>query len=389
MALSKHRVLVRGKTPHPHEAEAIDFIIGALPDNEPYSLWALVDLVDPSGRLYELDAVILGYSALYLVEVKSHPGEVCGGVVDWEYHFPDGGVSFRENPLRLVNQKARVLAGLLDRKMGRQRPWVEPLVLLSAPNVKVALDAQGSLKVVTRQTFERAITHGEFHGASPELMRFRVDQPTAKETRKALREIGLVPSKGALKIGDFAIGDILEEGPGYQDREAHHEQLREMHRRVRLYVIPSSTTPERRDQLRRAAEREARVLTVLGDHRNILGCKDYLRDGPTGAPCLVFDQFEDALPLDAFLRQHPDLSFDDRITILRQIGEALEYCHRKDVVHRGLSPSAVLVRRQPSDNRIETRLYNFQLAIRPEGSIGTDHLSYGPRTVPISIALPS
>jgi len=100
------KLALQGLTPHLHEQKAIEFIRDVLPDEDPYRLWALFDLVDASGRRYEIDALVLGRDALYLIEIKSHPGKVSGDVVDWRFTFPDGGVSIKENPLRLTSLKA-------------------------------------------------------------------------------------------------------------------------------------------------------------------------------------------------------------------------------------------------------------------------------------------
>ncbi len=375
MALSKDRVLAQGQTSHPWERDAVEFIKSALPDAEPYRLWALVDLVDLSGRRHEIDALVLGYHALYLVEIKSHPAKISGTAVDWTFEFPDGGRSVRENPLRLTAQKTRVLASLLDRKLGHERPWVEPLVFLSAPEAEVHLADQAGAGVLTRATFARAITHGEIPCADARLKQRAINRPLAQKVAAALKELGVAESKGAQRIGDLVLGEVLEDGPGYQDREAHHERMAEIRRRVRTYLVPQSPTQERRDQLRRAAEREARLLTVLGDHRSILRVADYVAEGPSGGPCVVFDDLAESETLDAFIRRnHATLSFEHRLRILEQLGEALDYCHRKQVIHRGLNPGAVLVRRGTGDEP-EVRLYNFQLATHQDGSQGTVHLS--------------
>lgn len=375
MPLSKNRVLAEGKTPHPWEREAIGFLKQALPDGEPYRLWALVELVDASGRRHEIDALVLGFHALYLIEIKSHPGRVSGDAVDWTFEFPDGGRSTRENPLRLTSHKARVLASLLERKLGPTRPWVEPLVFLSDPGIAVDLREQAAAGVVTRATLARALTHGEVPGADGRLGSKVINKPQAQKVAAALKELGLAASKAALRIGELVLSEVLEDGPGYQDWEARHERMGEMRRRVRSYLVPQSPTQERRDQLRRAAEREARLLTVLGDHRSILRVADYVPEGPTGGPCVVFDHLADSETLDAFIRRnHASLSFTHRIRILEQLGDALDYCHRKQVVHRGLNPGAVLVRRGP-DGEPEIRLFNFQLASQQDGSQGTAHLS--------------
>src|SRR5690606_26940313 len=107
--------------------------------------------------------------------------------------------------------------------------------------------------------------------------------------------------------------------------------------RVRTYLVPGATTQERRAQLERAAKREAQTLSQLGKHPGILHYRAFVPDAAMG-PAVLFESFEDSLPLDAFLRQHPELTFDERFEILQQIVEAVAHCHRASVLHRNLSP---------------------------------------------------
>ena len=146
MALSHGRVVKVGETLYPHEQEGIAFAIAALPDTDPYHLWALVDLMDPStGRLLEidlLDLLVLGYSCLYLVELKAFAGRMEGDSVDWTWVTPEGRRIWRENPLRLTRRKAQILKSRLERVLpGDVRaPWIEPLVFLSNEHIDLALD---------------------------------------------------------------------------------------------------------------------------------------------------------------------------------------------------------------------------------------------------------
>ncbi len=373
--LSSARIALQGLTPHLHEQEAIQFVTKELPDLEPFRIWALFDLVDLSGRRYEIDLLVLGFDALYHVELKGHPGRVTGDVVDWTFTFPDGGSIVRENPLRLAEHKARVLGSLLDRHFAGRRPYVETLIFLTHPDIKVDLQGAARTNVVTRKDFVRAIQFGEFPGANQARRRSRIDRPTAKAVAEALKAIGVRKSQGALRVGSYVLGALIDEGPGYQDRSAQKERFPDIRRRVRSYLVPQSPTAERREQLIRAAEREAKILTAIGDHPRILRMTDYEADGPTGGPCVLFEDFDGARPLDAFLRQHATLPFDQRLQIIEQVADALGYCHRKRVLHRGLAPSAVLVRTRADGKGVETKLFNFQLASYGDGSQGTLHLS--------------
>jgi serine/threonine protein kinase len=381
MALSNDRIVARGLSPHRHEQEAVDFAIQALPDRDPLRLWALIDLVDSSGRRYDLDLVVIGYHAVYLIEIKSHPAAFSGDVVDWRVDFHAGGTKYMSNPLGLTALKARVLGSMLERKLGPRRPFVQELVFLSDAKVQLKFQGAAANRIVTRGNFERAITFGDFPGASPRLLNSKIDRPLARDTVKALKELGLRESIALRKVNDLVLEDVLLERQSYQDHLARNERLPDLRSRVRTYQVAHGTTEERRQQLLRAAEREARALAALSDHPSILKLKSYVPEGPTGAPCIVFEHFENALPLDAFMRAHPELDLDDRLGLLQRLAEALSYCHRKKVLHRGLAPSAVLVRRDADSGKLELRLFNFQLALTSgAASSGTSHLThwYGP-----------
>ena len=377
MGLPRERVLADGHTPHSWERQAIEFIKSALPNENPYFLWGLVELVDPSGRRYEIDALVLGHNALYLVEIKSHPARFAGNSVNWTYSFFDHRnerARVMENPMIGAGRKARALAGLLDREFRGRRPRVEPLVFLSDEKVDVSgLDAAGRMGVVTRKTFVRAITQAEFDGAQSSLQDRSIDANGARETAQALRRLGILESKGQRRYGDLLVEDVFDEGLGYQDHLAAAESIKGLVRRVRVYLVAQSSTAERQDQLKRAATREARILIALS-HPHVLKCIDFTATGPTGEPCLVFEHEPAFERLDRYIQQRPQLSFADRMTIVRQVGEAVGYCHQRNVLHRGIDPTSVLVRGGGDDGPIDTRLFNFQLAQHTD-TRGTVHLS--------------
>jgi serine/threonine protein kinase len=375
MGLTRERVLADGITPHAWERKAIEFIKSALPNENPYMLWGLVELVEPRGRRHEIDALVLGHNALYLIEIKSHPARFAGNAVNWNYtFFDDPRPRVMENPMVGAGRKARALAGLLENHFRGRRPRVEPLVFLSDEKADISgLDGVGRLGVVTRKGFVRAITQAEFEGAQSSLQDRSIDPATARETVQALRRMGIFESKGQRRYGDLRFEDVIDEGLGFQDYLAVAESIADHVRRARVYLVAQSTTAEGQDQLKRAATREARILIALS-HPRVLKCVDFTASGPTGEPCLVFEHDPAFERLDRYLQQRPTLSFADRMTIMRQVGEAAGYCHQRGVLHRGIDPTSVLVRGGGDEGPIDTRLFNFQLAQHAD-TRGTVHLS--------------
>ncbi len=371
--LSAGRIVTQGDSPHEHEREAIRHAIEVLPDQDPYHIWGLCELLEPAtGRLYEIDLIVLGYACLYLVEIKSGPGRYQGDMVDWWRNTEEGRSIYMEAPYRLANFKAKVLASRLKKalKGGMRCPWVQPLVFLSHEKTVIDLKPEGRIGVVDRDGLRQALTHHAFEGADPRHARYRVNKPCMEAVARAMQAIGLRKRERRDLVGSYKLEEVVLEGQGYQDRRAVHADQPNLERRARVYLVPEQTSVERRQQLYRAASREAALLYEVREHPNILRFADYVSDAPLG-PTVLFDAFESGLPLDAFIRAEPRPTFDERVQILEQVGRALAYCHRKKVFHGNVSPSSVLVRRVPGKG-IEAQLFNFQLG-RGEGIESTRH----------------
>ena len=379
MPLPPTRIQRGRETPYRWEREALDFVevgipggdtaASGLPNADPHQVWELQELHDPTtGRLYEIDLLVLARTGLYLVEIKSHPGVLRGDLVDWR--FVDGRVVRHEEcPYSLTNHKAKVLGTLLDRNMPNGRPFVQPLIFVSAPGMNIQLDVPRPEWLVDRKGVREALVKGIGSAARARP----VDAKMMHEVAKALRAIGLRASAQSRLVAGFQLKELVDEGPGYQEHLGVNTRVATDTARVRIYLVPRQTTSEARELLSRAAQREADVLAQIGRHPNILSYRHFEPNASPG-PAVLFEAFPDSLPLHVFLRATPDLSFDDRLAILQQIVEAVDHVHKQGFLHRNLSPASVLVRRN-SSGRPEIRLHRFQSAAHLDrSSVGTRHV---------------
>ena len=369
MALPETRIHRGRPTPFPWERQALDLVYkhGSLSDTDPHQAWELHELYDPSsGRLYEIDLLFLSRQGLFLVEIKSHPGVLTGDIVDWTI-TENGRRRTIECPYPGANLKAKVLGDLLERQLGNERPYVHAAVFLS--NVtEVRLDGGRPPWLLLPDDVGSKLVNG-LDGRDARRI---VNRPMMKQLLQAAHKIGLRPSTTARVVGGYQLGELVDDGEGYQEHLAKNMVVQTDQARVRSYLVPAATSADRRSQLHRAAKREAQTLAQIGQHPGILAYRSFVDDGPLG-PAVLFEAFEDALPLHAFIRQEPNLTFDERLGLLQQIVEAVAHCHRSGVLHRNLSPASVLVRRG-SDGRVHVRLHRFQTASWIEhSSVGTRH----------------
>lgn len=363
----------------PWEREALDFIREGLPDHEPYRAWPLFEVLTGEGQVYEVDLLVVAKQGFWLVEIKSRPGTVSGDGYTWTWSDPEGRRHSLDNPLLLANRKAKALASILKaqpsaKKLKTAFPWLDALVFLSHPGVRIDLEGTAALRVLARDR-PAGDPAGERKGILAALLRrdapglgppprTLLDAPTARAIGRALEEAGIRPSRKSRRVGDYTCGTLLADGPGYQDAAAEHASLKGVHARVRRYLVARAASEDERQRLRSAAQREYRILRSL-DHAGILKALDY-RDEDTG-PTILFDRDPEATRLDHHLatlaRDGKPLPLELKIHILREVADAVRYAHTKGVIHRALSPESILLV-NPTSERPQVKLFNFQVSIR-------------------------
>lgn len=361
------------------EQEALAFVRQGLPDHEPYRAWANFEFIAEDGSIHEVDLLVLSPKGFFLVEIKSWEGTLEGDASTWVLHR-DGRPHTYDSPLLLTNRKARKLASLLKRKMGKDArlPFLEPLVFLSNANLRCRLSGSARQGVWLRDGILPALTRVDlnelYQAGKP-----RIDRPIAKQVARAIETAGIRPTQRARRVGDYQLVQLLFDGPNFQDWEARHVSSERLQRRVRIYPVSMASGAEARSRLERAARREVEVLEPL-THPGLL--KPLHHTQHELGPALVFEHDPKALRLDHYLVQAGSrLGFEERLALVRQIAETLRYCHDKRLYHRALSPQSILVW-NPDEPAPLLRILDWQTAAHaglPSGTSvtglsGTSHL---------------
>ena len=98
-----------------------------------------------------------------------------------------------------------------------------------------------------RQVIRAALIPREVPGAeaSPRTI---IDIRIARALTQALEQAGIRPSQQARRVGDYVLGELLADGPGYQDWLAEHTTLAGVHGRVRQYLVAQAASEEERQR---------------------------------------------------------------------------------------------------------------------------------------------
>ncbi len=371
-----------------HEREGLDYLKEKVPTRSPYRVWTNFEFRDGQGRWHEVDALLLGQGALYMIELKYFSGEISGN--DRLWNRSHGRVE--ESPLLLARRKAQYLSSKLkdaypewaraNKVHANVRsvvPWVQEAVFLHHPQTRVRLPAESRKNLYGLD--ELATTEFGLEGIST-----LIQEPPRKEAigteqeiilAALLQEIGLVERRER-EAGSWVIqeGGAVAEGEGWQEWPASHAVSGEA-ARIRFH---SGGGEAERKNAWRIADHEYRVMSQL-NHDGLLRPRDIVSEDALGRG-LVYPWDKDLQRLDLWMAGHDDqIDLALRLQIISQIGEVLAYAHGHNVVHRGLAPEQVWIKPTASGDGVDqVKVSGWQAvgaAMRDEGATGMTQL--GPK----------
>jgi serine/threonine protein kinase len=367
------------RSPHDHERAGLRELASYLPDADPYHVWANVEFVGTDGSINEIDALVLTPSGLIVLELKHWQGEISGNGTHWVRRPPNGRLTPYDNPYLLANRKAKRLASLIrhyaDKNDIAQLPYralyVDAAVFLHARKCNAkGLDDLGRQHVYGLE--------GNLSGL-PSLKELLDARPAgAISPNEGRRIVNLVkrakirPSVANRKVGELLLRpEPFAEGIGWQDFLAGHSLDKSLVRRVRFYLT-GRVADDEVQVIRSAATREFRLLQGI-HHPGIAAALD-LVDHACG-PGVVFEHSQDAERLDHWLRRRESkLTVAQKLHLLQDLAEIVDYAHSRRLAHRAMHPRAVYVK-EPDRSRPALLVTDWQTGGRLAGTTNVTRLS--------------
>lgn len=334
-----------------HEREGLAEVRDLLPDRAPYRAWSNFEFQDSRGGWHEVDLLVLGEGRLHLVELKHYQQTVRGNAYVWQV-----GNRSEDSPLIGARRKAQRLKSLLTsaaERLGYNKfavPFIQESVLLHAEHSRVLLAPEDTASIFGLDGRE-ASTHLE--GISSRLLESARDNRTPVDAGiidAVVAEAGFAIRRER-EVGSWRlIGPLQDVDEATQDWQAEHRSTRTP-ARVRFHLSGRGASELERRTAHQIVMREFTLTRVLR-HAGIIVPDDLVEDD-IGIG-LVFPVNKDERTLDLWLADNlPTLSITDRLGLIRQLAEAVQYAHSRSIAHRMLSPRAVYVTR---DSRDKARL---------------------------------
>jgi len=341
-----------GEPENEAERKAIRLLSEGLSDE--FSVFHNFEITTRRGFPYEVDLLVIGSHAVYILEVKGYKGRINGDPSRW-YLQPSG--ASHANPIPLGNTKARVLHDkMADKDSSLRGTLIVALVLLIDDKVRV-----GNLRDDRRDRVVRIDEAIAFITSPDRLPIANARSITHLHKRIVAALNGSPPSK---KIESIGLYDVLEK-INQTDRRtvylARHRYLKSRPKTVlQVYHFDPYLKNEDRQSQIESIFHDQEALSQIGDHPNII------RHGEMfaweGHEFVLPHEFIEGGQTLRSLIDDPEggqLGWAEKRRIITGTARGLRHAHLKGGIHRDIRPLNIVV--EPSAEIV--KLVNFDLAL--------------------------
>lgn len=332
------KVIPIGQPANESERKAIGFLRDHLPDG-----WLIFHNFEirQGQEVFEIDIAILAPHAVYLVDAKGTRGNIDVYGSKW---YPEGRQPFH-SPLAKLRNHAKVMSTLFaDSNKGiteLRKVHVQAAVLLTSDDSQLYDPAGIDSPDVT--DYKRCL---KFFADKSKIPSHRLS-----DIRKhhALLEKAIQgrakPISAPPVFGSWQVEEKLGGNDRYTEYRAKHNLLGTKAGQVRLRVYradPYQDEVTRKNELKKISNAFVAVQH-MSTHPNVLAVRDLIQSDDGNEVTLVTDDISGQV-----LRQHlkkPSfaLTTDQKYQVIKGVLAALDHAHQHQVIHRNLTPDAILV----------------------------------------------
>src|SRR5450755_4612802 len=329
-------IIAVGQPSNDSERQAITYLRDNLPAN--YTVIHNFELVQGK-EILEIDLAVLTPHCVYIVDVKGVHGLVDIHGTKW---YPEGRQPYN-SPLMKGRLNAKLLKAFITdhypAQLEMQKVYVRATVLLTAPDVVIddhsGIDGDDIIRLNKSLVYFQSKTN--------------IPARASSDIRNQLPLIVKVITGNAKRPQTHIYRDwLVEERLGGNER---FTEYRARHvfagkrgtARLRVYSVDPYQDEAARKREQKIISNAFRSIVDVPGHPNILNVRDFF-DSEDGSYFVLVteDIFGHAL------RQHIKkvslaLTFDQKLRIIRDVLTALEHAHAYQVVHRNLTPDAIIV----------------------------------------------
>lgn len=329
---------ISGKPANDSERQAIGFLRDRLPDG-----WLIFHNFEmrQGEEVFEIDLAILSPHAVYLVDIKGTRGLIDVYGSKW---YPEGRQPFH-SPLAKLRNHAKTMATIIRESnpglTDLRKAHVHATVLLTADDA--AINDPTGIDGPDVTDFKRCLKY--FRDTS-RIPANRLDNISRFHSQiiKAIQGKAK-PKSAALVFRDWQVIEKLGGTDRFTEYRAKHNLLGKSGgmARLRVYQADPYQSKKEIEEERKRISNAFRAVAHMPPHPNLLTVREFFDTEDKDKYVLVTEDVAGQA-----LRQHINkatlaLTFDQKLQVMRDVLDALDHAHRHEVIHRNLTPDAIIV----------------------------------------------
>jgi len=321
----------------PHEKEALEEILAKIDEHGLGLLLNNFEIYDKQSNAYfEIDLILICTFGIYVIELKHW-----SGTLDiLPYQWLQNGFSYKPDPHKINNLKAKLLKGLYEHRF-QQYPniFFESVVVLTNPEIEV--NGASSPSVTQHNPTFAGIKHFIEYLFKQRAKGNILSSQQCEALKDYLETLRTTSTPRNFRFPGYEIVQTL-----YQDHErvefiARRTDMRYRKlSRLRIFFPPSHGDEKERRRFFEKAEATLNAVAKIGDHPNILKVWDVPNDNNY---IVEGSDWSQSGTLQDMLNREKRLSQELSKKVFEGILCGLAALHKEYVVHRFLSPSNILM----------------------------------------------
>lgn len=332
------KVVPIGQPVNDDERKAIAYLRNVLPQT--YTIIHNFE-IRQGPEVYEIDLAILAPHCVYLVDAKGTRGLIDIYGPKW---FPEGRPPYH-SPLAKLRQHAKVFKSwVCDNNPtvpDLRRIHVHQAVLMTTDDSNVVdhsgLDGPDVVYLLKSLTYFQ----DKAHVPSPRENDIRQHHQLIKGTIRGKAK----PKSAPATYRDWQVVELLGGTDRYTEYRAEHSLIgkRGGMARLRIYQVDPYQDESARHSERNRIGNAFRAVAHMVPHPNILTVREFFPTENEDKFVLVTEDVSGNALSQHIKKPNLALTFDQRLSVMRQVLNALDHAHKYEVIHRNLTPDAILL----------------------------------------------
>jgi serine/threonine protein kinase len=332
------KVIPIGQPANDSERQAIGFLRDHLPEG-----WLILHNFEmrQGVEVFEIDLAVLAPHALFLVDVKGTRGQIDVHGSKW---YPEGRQPFH-SPLAKLRQHAKIMATIIRESnpglVELRKVHVQATVLLTADDA-VLQDPTG-IDGPDVTDFKHCLKYFRDTSRIPDhrldnISRFHPQIIKAIQGRAK-------PRGAALVFRDWQVEERLGGTDRFTEYRAKHTLLGKTGGMARLRVYQADSYQDeagRQEEFKRISN-AYRAVAHMVPHPNVLTVREFFETEDHDRLVLVTEDVAGQALRQHIRKSSLALTFDQKLQVMRDVLAALDHAHRYEVIHRNLTPDAIIV----------------------------------------------